>query len=64
MVNSTGRRRAGPFSVINQVNLAATKGSATIFAVNSAPPTKASTPCQLATMGGSRKNSVGYELNR
>src|SRR5207247_3228398 len=60
IVNSIGRRRAGPFSVIRYGYFAATNGFTSILAVNIAPPTHASRPGQAVVTGGKRNKRTGY----
>jgi hypothetical protein len=58
IVNSTGRRRANPRSVVSLGCFAATNGLTSIFAVKSAPPVHASSAGANDASGGVTKNSA------
>src|SRR5579864_1550708 len=62
IVTSTGSRLAKPRAVMSLGCFAALKGSTSIFAVNSAPPSHAIKPGSVESSGGVTKNSAPYRL--
>src|SRR5258708_201021 len=60
MVNSTGNHRTAPRSDARKGYFAATNGLTRILAVNSAPPSQASTPGHGMFVAGARNSRTGY----